>query len=215
MPRRRTAHPGSTYHVVNRATVGQLLFRDFGEYLFFLRLIAQILDNVPVQLFAFCLMPNHWHHLVKASSEEELARFMYQLSKAHALALRRWRGTVGRGAVYQGRYRASAIHEESYFYRAVRYVERNPVRAGLAEHVEDWPWSSATRIGEIQGIVLANWPVDRPRNWREFVNETEPAQELDFIRLRSQRREAIADPTADIEDLAIRSRQAIAVPDKP
>ena len=215
MPRRRKADPGSTYHVVNRATIGQLLFRDFGEYLFFLRLLAQVLDQLPVQLYAFCLMPNHWHLLVRAANEEELARFMYELSKAHAMALRRWRGTVGKGAVYQGRYRASAIHNGSYFYRAVRYVERNPVRAGLAERVEDWPWSSAARIGEIQGIVLADWPVDRPPNWREFVNEVEPTPELDFIRLRTQRREAFADPTADIEDLAIRSRQAVAVPDEP
>ncbi len=214
MPRRRKADPGSTFHVVNRATLGQLLFRDFGEYLFFLRLIADILERVPVDLFAFCLMPNHWHLLVRAANEVELARFMYELSKAHATALRRWRGTVGKGAVYQGRYQATVVHEESYFYRAVRYVERNPVRAGLSERTEDWLWSSATRIGEIQGIELADWPVDRPLNWRAFVNEAEPAQELDFIRLRTQRSEALVEPTADIEDLAIRSRQAVAVSER-
>jgi putative transposase len=214
MPHRRKTDPGSTYHVVNRATVGQLLFRDFGEYLVFLRILADVLDRVPVELFAFCLMPNHWHLLVRSGDEDELARFMYAVSKKHALALRRWRGNVGKGAVYQGRYRASLIHDASYFYRAVRYVERNPVRAGLAERVEEWLWSSAARIGEVQGVVLAAWPIDRPPNWREFVNQIEPPQDLDFIRLRTQRREALADPTADIEDLAIRSRQAVAVSDE-
>src|SRR5688572_33490182 len=115
MPQRRKADPGSTFHVVNRATVDQLLFRDFGEYLSFLRLLARVLNQVPVDLFAFCLMPNHWHLLLRAATEQELARFMYELSKAHATALRRWRGNVGKGAVYQGRYRASVVHEESYF----------------------------------------------------------------------------------------------------
>ncbi len=214
MPRRRKADPGSTFHVVNRATIGQLLFRDFGEYLFFLRLLALVLNQVPVGLFAFCLMPNHWHLLVRAATEQELARFMYELSKAHAMALRRWRGNVGRGAVYQGRYRASVVHEESYFYRAVRYVERNPVRAALSERVEDWLWSSAARIGEIQGIVLADWPVDRPENWLAFVNEVEPKQELEFIQQRTRRAEPLADPSADVEELAIRSRQIVAVSDE-
>jgi putative transposase len=214
MPQRRKADPGSTFHVVNRATVDQLLFRDFGEYLFFLRLLASVLDQVPVNLFAFCLMPNHWHFLVRAATEQELARFMYELSKDHAMALRRWRGNVGKGAVYQGRYRASVVHEESYFYRAVRYVERNPVRAGLSERVEDWLWSSAARIGEIQGIVLADWPADRPENWLAFVNEVEPKHELEFIRLRTRRGEPLADPTADIEELAIRGRKTVAVSDE-
>jgi putative transposase len=211
MPHRRKTDPGSTFHVVNRATVGQLLFRDFGEYLVFLRILADVLKRAPVELFAYCLMPNHWHLLMRARNEDELARFMYAVTKAHAMALRRWRGNVGKGAVYQGRYRASVIHDDSYFYRAARYVERNPVRAGLAERVEEWLWSSASRIGEAQGVALAAWPVDRPPHWREFVNEVEPALDLDFIRLRTQQREALADPTADIEDVAIRSRQSVAI----
>jgi putative transposase len=214
MPQRRRADPGSTFHVVNRATIDQLLFRDFGEYLFFLRLIALVVPRVGVELFAFCLMPNHWHFLVRAADAQQLSRLMYELSKAHAQALRRWRGNVGKGAVYQGRYRASVVHEPSYFYRAVRYVERNPVRAALSERAEEWLWSSAARIGEIQGIVLADWPVDRPPNWLAFVNQVEPKQELEFIRLRTRRGEGLAEPTADVEELAIRGRRTVAVSDE-
>jgi putative transposase len=147
-------------------------------------------------------MPNHWHLVLRAPTMRDLSRFMHALTRQHAQFLRRWRGTVGRGAVYQGRYRASLVHHSSYFCNAVRYVERNPVRAGLCERAEDWLWSSVSRIGLIQGVKLARWPVEKPRQWLDFVNEPEPAALLEFIQLRTRRGEHLADPDADIEDLA-------------
>ena len=62
--RQRADHAGPTYHVVNRAVFGQLLYKDFGEYLAYVRLMASVLDPSPIELFAFCLMPNHVHLLL-------------------------------------------------------------------------------------------------------------------------------------------------------
>jgi putative transposase len=215
VPNRPSADPGTTFHVVNRATRGQLLFEDFGEYLSFLRLMAWALSRAPVDLFAYCLMPNHWHLLLRPATHRELSTFMYELSKEHALGLRRWRGDEGHGAVYQGRYRASPVDTDTYFYRAVRYVERNPVRAKLSERVDEWLWSSASRIGTIQGILLTDWPLPRPSNWTEFVNHVEPQRDVDFIRMRTRRCELIADPTVDldVEAVAIRRPGRLAIPD--
>jgi putative transposase len=216
VPNRPCADPGTTFHVVNRATRGQLLFEDFGEYLSFLRLLAWALSRAPIDLFAYCLMPNHWHLLLRPATHRDLSAFMYELSKEHALGLRRWRRNEGCGAVYQGRYRASAVHTETYFYRAARYVERNPVRAKLAERVDEWSWSSASRIGAIQGVLLADWPLPRPANWSEFVNDAEPQRDVEFIRHRTRRCEPLADPTVDLDEefAAIPPRRKVAIPDQ-
>ena len=214
MPTRPSAdHAGPTYHVVNRAAFGQLLYEDFGEYLAYIRLMAWALEPSPIELFAFCLMPNHLHLLLRTPAEPDMSAFMHRLTMTHALRLRGWRGTRGHGAVYQSRFRASLVANDSYFYRAVRYVERNPVRATFVERVEDWMWSSASPVGMLQGVRLAPWPLPRPRDWRSYVNDVEPQRELDFMRLRVRRREPFADPAAEVEATANRAKKTVAVSD--
>jgi putative transposase len=214
MPIRPSAdHAGPTYHVVNRAAFGQLLYEDFGEYLAYVRLMAWALEQSPIDLFAFCLMPNHVHLLLRTPEEPDMSAFMHRLTMTHALRLRGWRGTSGRGAVYQSRFRASPVANDSYFYRAVRYVERNPVRAKFVERVEDWMWSSASPVALLQGVELAPWPLPRPQNWQDYVNDVEPQHDLDFMRLRAERREPFADPAAEVAALANRARKVVAVSD--
>jgi putative transposase len=205
MPNRPTAgFAGTTFHVVNRATHGQLLCRDFGEYLTFVRILAWAVDQSPIRLFALSVMPNHFHLLLEPIAERDLPIFMHRFQMTHALRLRQWRGTQGRGAVYQGRYRASRVHAESYFYRAVRYVERNPVRARLVTRPDEWMWSSASPVAALQGIRLAPWPVPRPTGWDEFVNQVEPESDLAFLRRRTARREPLVDPEVEVATPAIR-----------
>jgi putative transposase len=184
----------TTFHVVNRAIEGQLLFRDFGAYLAFIRLMSRALARVPIDMFAFCLMPNHWHLLLRPTAERDLVAFMQWLTSQHAMGVRRWTGTTGRGAVYQSRYWASAVHEQLYFCRVARYIERNPVRAGLADRTAGWLWSSASSVGPVQGITLAEWPVPRPCHWRSFVDGIESQQDLDYVRLRTRNRLPIGEP---------------------
>lgn len=195
--------PDTTFHVVNRATHRQLLCRDFSEYLSQLRILSWAVRASPIDLFAFCLMPNHVHLLVRALTRKDLSTFMHRFQMTHAIGLRRWRGTVGRGAVYQGRYRASRVHEDSYFYRAVRYVERNPVRAQLTQRPDEWMWSSASPVAQIQGIRLAEWPLPRPDGWAEFVNQAEPEADLAFVRRRIARREPLITPAVEATTPAI------------
>lgn len=185
---------GTTFHVVNRAIEGQLLFRDFGAYLAFVRLMARALERSPVDLFAFCLMPNHVHLLLRPAGERDLVAFMQWLTSQHAMGLRRWSGTTGRGAVYQSRYWASAVQNDLYFCRVARYIERNPVRASLVDRTHDWLWSSASAIGLVQGIELAEWPVPRPSHWRSFVDVVESQQDLAYLRLQTLNRLPIGEP---------------------
>jgi putative transposase len=182
---------GIVFHAVNRATEGQLLFRDHGEYLAFHHLLAQALAARPIRLLAYCLMPNHWHMVLWPAADGEMATFFQWLCATHARRAHRWRGTEGRGAVYQSRFRRVPVETETYFYRVVRYVERNARRAGLAERAEAWPWTSASPVSRVHGTELAPWPLARPKDWLLFVNEVEPIPDVDFIRERTARRKPI------------------------
>ena len=74
-------------------------------------------------------------------------------------------------------------------------------------------WSSASPVAMLQGVRLAPWPLPRPQDWQAYVNDVEPQRELDFMRLRVQRREPFADPAADVEAAANRAKKAVAVSD--
>jgi len=186
---------------MNRAIRGQVLFGDVAEYLAFQHLLAHALSEVPTRLLAYCLMPNHWHMLLWPAADSELTAFVRWLTATHARRLHRWRGTTGTGAVYQSRFRAVPVENEGYFYRVARYVERNAVRAQLAERADGWPWCSASPAGRLHGIELAEWPVERPPNWLRFVNDEEPVGDVDFIRAQT----ACGDPIGRVPpvDLAI------------
>lgn len=111
----------------------------------------------------------------------------------HCDPAQRWhafRRTSGSGPVYQGRFKAFPVESDAHFLTVARYVERNPLRAGLVQHAEDWRWSGLRRVlfgtGE-DGRLLAPWPIDRPAMWREWVNGAETAAELAALRQSANR----------------------------
>src|ERR1700677_4242119 len=105
MPRQARHAPGGIiYHVLNRAAGRKKLFDDEGDYAAFIRVLARTLEEMPMRVCAFCVMPNHWHLLLWPQEDGDLARFMQKLTIPH---VRRWvehRNRVGYGSVYQGRY---------------------------------------------------------------------------------------------------------------
>jgi putative transposase len=93
-------------------------------------------------------------------------------------------GTVGRGHLYQGRFKTFPIQEDEHFLTACRYVERNALTAGAVERAQDWRWSSlwARRQGDEKlQALLSRWPVPRPKDWLRFVNRPMTEREVDAI----------------------------------
>ena len=117
------------FHVLNRGVGRQELFADDGDYAAFERVLAESLERVPVSLLAYCLMPNHWHLVLRPQKDRQLGAFMQLLATTH---VRRWqehRRRVGWGHVYQGRFKSFPIQQDEHFLTACRYVERNALRA--------------------------------------------------------------------------------------
>jgi|WetSurMetagenome_2_1015567.scaffolds.fasta_scaffold18074_5 putative transposase len=173
MPRRPGRASGQfVFHVLNRAVQNTVIFRSLAEYEQFLGLLAEAAERFQVRVLAYCVMPNHWHLVVWPQSDDGLSRFVHWLAGTHA---QRWRwahGSQGRGAVYQGRFKAIAVQLDRHFLIVCRYVERNPLRARLVGRAEDWEWSSASLLSGCTGRpALSEWPVRKPAGWVGHLNE--------------------------------------------
>lgn len=179
--------------MLNRGNGGQRLFDASGCYDAFSRLLEESRRECDVLLFAYCLMPNHWHLLARPLTDVALSRFLHRLTLLHAQRWHRRRGTIGRGHLYQGRFKSFPIGGDKHFLTVVRYIERNPLRAGLVEHAQDWRWSSLGARGQSPAgkprVELAPLPIPLPGDWLQMVNGVEPRPDLDAIRgcLRSGR----------------------------
>jgi putative transposase len=136
---------GVAYHVLNRAVAARRLFKEAGDYQSFERVLAEAQARSPVRLFSYCVMPTHWHLVLAPETDGGLSAFMAWLTMTHTQRWHTHHGSVGTGHLYQGRFKSFPIQEDDHFLAVCRYVERNPLRAGLVRRAEDWQWGSLWR----------------------------------------------------------------------
>ncbi len=193
MPRAvRYSPPDSLHHVINRGNDRRCLFDSSSDFTDFLDLVSWAKDCCPIRIVGYCLMRNHWHFVLWPEEATSMRSFLHRLCTTHALRRRRSTRTLGEGHVYQHRYHAFLIESEAYYLRALKYVEANPVRAGLVGSAAEWPWSSlAERIGVDRGI-LDPGPIPLPVNWVESVDHALAPADLEDIHSRLRRHSPIA-----------------------
>ena len=184
------------FHVLNRGVGRTRLFTKPGDYEAFEQIIDKTLESCPMRICAYCVMPNHWHLVVRPGGDGDLGRFMQRLTVTHARRWREHRHSVGLGHLYQGTYKSFPVQDDGHFLTVCRYVERNAARAGLVEpgQAQAWKWCSLWQRMQkmlpgdpMQWPVLAAWPVDAPRNWLSRVNQAASAAELDALRTSLRR----------------------------
>jgi putative transposase len=165
------------------------LFDRDGDYRDLLEIFAAAQRRISMRCFAYCLMPNHFHFVLRPFEDGDLSKFMWRFTTAHSKWWQRCHGSEGTGHVYQGRFKAIPVSIDEHFFRVCRYVERNPLRAGLVSRAEEWPWSSLfQREGQHRPIVLSEWPLPRPASWLELVHaEGREVSEIEEIRTAIRR----------------------------
>jgi putative transposase len=168
------------YHVLNRGNGRLRVFHKDADYLAFLKLIDDAVERLPLRVLSYCLIPNHFHLVLWPHGDGDLSRWMQWLLTAHVRRYHRHSG--GSGHVWQGRFKAFPIQRDEHLLTVMRYVERNPLRAGLVKKAQAWPWSS---LGAISAAQRPRWlhegPVDRPRDWIRFVNEPQTPAEIESL----------------------------------
>lgn len=164
MPRcARMIDDNGMYHVLNRGNGQQRVFQKDGDYAAFLVMLAQMKERFAVEIYAYCLMPNHFHLLLKPHTAEDLSRSMQWFMTTHVRRYHRHYGTSGH--VWQGRFKSFGIQDDDHCLTVARYVEGNPVRAGLVESAMDWCWSShRSRCGLEADSLIAPLPVELLRS---------------------------------------------------
>ena len=145
----RIEFPGAVYHVTSRGDRREPIFRDDADRECLLQLLGRALERFDAQVLAYCLMGNHYH-LVLHTRLPNLSRLMRQINGVYTQSFNRRHGLVGH--LFQGRYKAILVDRDAYLLALCRYVERNPVAAGLASAPADWPWSSyRAHVGKTAG----------------------------------------------------------------
>ena len=141
MPRRaRAVLPGYALHIVQRGINRNPCFLAEGDFLAYLRFLCQFSSQFSCPVHAYCLMTNHVHLLATAQEETGCAFLMKHMGQLHTQYVNRQYGRSG--TLWEGRFKSCIVQTEEYLLSCYRYIELNPVRAGICAHPSDYPWSS-------------------------------------------------------------------------
>jgi len=179
MPRiARVIAVGMPHHVTQRGNYRQVVFRNKQDRLLYLSWMEEYSEKYSLNVIAFCLMINHVHFIVIPENENALSKVFNTVHMRYSQYFNRTNRIAGH--LWQGRF-YSCVLSEPHFISAVRYVERNPVRAKLTENAWDWTWSSAAyHINRKEKPLIKLSDSDKyietpERNWQEYLSlEEEP-----------------------------------------
>jgi len=185
MPRiARCILPGLAYHVTQRGTDRQRVFFTAADRRTYLRLIGENLEDCAVRVWAYCLMTNHVHLVVVPERADSLAVLFRRVHGRYAQYVNAGRGRSGH--LWQSRYFSCPL-SVTHQWRALSYVERNPVRAGIVREAPEYRWSSARAhlTGE-DGKGLLDWEMWRQAGgaagWGELLGREEELSQLRLLR---------------------------------
>lgn len=177
----RLVVPGYPHHVTQRGSRKQRTFFDPSDYQAYTELLANLRKRVGVRIWSYCLMPNHVHVIAVPQNRRALAKLFGVVHQRYAKRVNADHGW--RGHLWQARF-FSAVMDESYALAAMRYVELNPVRAGLCDRPELWPWSSVhAHLGTRSDALVDSCSlINEIENWAEFLDECAPLDLIESLR---------------------------------
>ena len=177
----RLVVPGLPHHVTQRGNRREAIVFEDGDHEIYRDLLAEQTAKAEVEVWAYCLMPNHVHPILNPARADGLGRAIGETHRRYTNFINargRWTGHL-----FQSRFSSVAM-DEDHLMTAVRYVSLNPVRARLVAKAQDWPWSSvrAHLAGQDDGLVTVRPVLDRAPNVGEWLagGETE-----DYAALRA------------------------------
>jgi putative transposase len=194
MPRHaRLILPGIPVHAVQRGVNRAACFTDDGDRDFYLRQLQRLLGDSGCALHAFCLMTNHVHLLLTPAEHDSCERLFRRLSLVHVQYMNKKYDRTG--TLWEGRFRSCIVQSEAYLLTCYRYVELNPVRAGMVRRPQDYPWSSysANALGATDAgitpheeyLKLGISAEDRRRRYRSLFQGALDETLLEDIRLNT------------------------------
>ncbi len=177
------------YHVINRGNNRQDVFETPADFAAFLKAIADLKSRKQFQLYAYCLMSNHIHLLIRPKGDS-ISRIVQSLLVSHTQRYHKHHRSGGH--VWQGRFKSPVIQNDEHLLTVLRYIEANPLRAGLVKRAEEYPWSSyrVHASGEPDELIdplityeqLSPYPKIRQRQWAKKVHDPLDEATLEQVR---------------------------------
>lgn len=197
---------GGTYHIFNRGVEKRKIFMSNQDYKIFMHYVfvyiapvSKILISYPnlpfrlqqknlsneVEILAYCLMPNHFHFLLKQNTKDGITKFMKQITNAYTEYFNK--KYKREGGLMQGKYKAAVIDSDEILIHVSRYIHLNPVVAGLCEKINEYPWSSINEFFKNKELLCHTKPVleqfSSSKKYETFVRDhLDYARELENIK---------------------------------
>lgn len=197
MPRQsRIVLPNCPHHIIQRGHNRQVIFAAEEDYLYYLENLREWKTRLQCKVYAFCLMTNHVHLVIDpGDNTENLGMLMKRIAGRQTRYINKMEKRTG--SLWEGRYKSSPINANEYLLACCRYVELNPVRAGMVQEPTQYRWSSCPAKTGIQELPcldldpfymnLGNTTVERAGKYKKWLCDTVPEEELKLIREATQR----------------------------
>ncbi len=213
--RARIVVPGVPHHITHRGNRAEPIFFEDGDQEIYLGLLGRVLARYDVCLWAYCLMSNHVHLILVPPDAAALAAVIREAHSRYSRLINERAGWTGH--LLANRFYNAGL-DEDHLWAAIRYVEQNPVRAGLVRSAIDWPWSSArAHAGMVpDGILDPNRPfVGAIADWADWLEQDLGETQLAAIRAHTRTGRPLGKPEFVEAALRRAGRQVVRMPPGP
>src|SRR5262249_31960290 len=175
MPRRNIQFVrGSYYHIYNRGAARLSIVREERNYAYLLRLMRQVAGECKCAIVAYCLLPNHYHWLVRQDGHTPVSMLPKRVFGSYSQAFNK--AYQRSGTLFEGAFRATLVDTDAYLRHLCRYIHVNPVKHGLASAPELWPYSNYLewidrRLGTLLDEQFIREHFETPQRYEVFVHE--------------------------------------------
>lgn len=165
-------YKGSYYHIYNRGANRESIFRSNENYLFLLRRFGEALAGKSIAVIAYCLMPNHYHFLLRQDGETIISDLMQETFNSYSKAFNKMYNRTG--TLFEGPFKSIHVDKNNYLIHLCRYIHRNPLEADLVNNLTEWPFSNypewiGKRSGRLVDLALIKSYFMTAESYREFV----------------------------------------------
>ncbi|MBM4348463.1 MAG: transposase [Deltaproteobacteria bacterium] len=196
MPRiARIVGVGFPHHIIQRGNNRERVFTVSADYEKYLSFLLKYSEEKETAVLAYCLMPNHTHLLVKPEKEEALPKMMQGITLSYSKYFNGENGRTGR--LWECRYYSSVIDADSYLWAVIKYIENNPVRAGIVQRPEDYSYSSAKAhiLGKKDPLLKEPlFNISELNEYREFIRSEQEKKVVEEIRKQTRSGKPLGDP---------------------
>ena len=144
---------GEYFHIYNRSVENTLIFKSADDYLYFLDKFNPKITTYPASVFAYCLMPNHFHFLLRQDNDKPIYQIFSDINNSY---VQHYNNKYSRkGHLYEGPLQHKRVKKENYIISLCQYIHYNPKKARLVDNLSDWKYSNYLEwIGKRNGILF-------------------------------------------------------------